>query len=143
MSVITRPSRFHILSSTSSPAGGARLLAVLVAHDVDVVDSTSGTFLRTPQGSRALGTRAASVVIVVAVPRFLLSTSGSRPDPTVSALETLRPNSSSTFSPVDAHLARRRGEAAQGHRPCSRRGQADETKLPSASVTVERVLTSS
>ena len=65
--------------------------------------STPGTFLRTPQGSRALGICcSSSVVIVVAVPRFLLSTSGvSAGTSTVSATpETLRPNSSSTFSPV-------------------------------------------
>ena len=64
--------------------------------------STPGTFLSTPQGSRALGTFcSSSVVMVVAVPRFLVSTSGVSPvTVTVSAIwATFIPKSTVRFSP--------------------------------------------
>ena len=64
---------------------------------------TPGTARSTPHGSRAFGIAdSSSLVMVVAVPRFLLSTSGvSAWTSTVSATpETFIEKSSSTFSPV-------------------------------------------
>src|SRR5688572_10705006 len=104
MSVMASPSRFHILSLVVLPLPAAEacwpfsLPAMLTRSR-----STPGTFLSTPQGSRALGTLlSSSDVMVVAVPRFLTSTSGvSAVTVTVSAtLATFRENATFTFSPV-------------------------------------------
>ena len=78
MSVTARPSRFHILSEVDEP-----LPATLACCPFSLPAmftrsrSTPGTLRSTPQGSRALGTcDSSSVVSVVPVPRFLVSTSG-------------------------------------------------------------------
>ena len=104
MSVITMPSRFQVFSALGWPFDDEvacwpfSLPAMLTRSTI-----TPGTARSTPQGSRAFGIfDSSSVVIVVAVPRRLLSTSGvSAWTSTVSATpETFIPNSSSTFSPV-------------------------------------------
>ncbi len=104
MSVMARPSRFHILSPVVLPLPATEacwpfsLPAMLTRSR-----STPGTFLSTPQGSRALGTLfSSSAVMVVAVPRFLMSTSGVSAV-TVSASSrvlTFRANATLMFSPV-------------------------------------------
>jgi hypothetical protein len=104
MSVMTMPSRFQVFSALGWPLEDEvacwpfSLPAMLTRSTM-----TPGTARITPQGSRAFGTLlSSSLVIVVAVPRRLLSTSGvSAWTSIVSATpETFMPNSSSTFSPV-------------------------------------------
>ena len=104
MSVITTPSRFHILSAPMEPWPPASacwplLLPAMLTRST----TTPGTFFRTPQGSRAFGIFcSSSATIVVEVPRFFTSTSGVSPmTSTVSSIvATFRVKARLTFSAV-------------------------------------------
>ena len=104
MSVTLRPSMFQMVSAETEPL--EELLACWpfsLPAMLTRSTRTPGTAFMTPQGSRALGMLFSSAsVMVVEVPRFLLSTRGvSAWTSIVSATpETFMPNSTSTFSPV-------------------------------------------
>ena len=78
VSVMTTPSRFHIVSVRERAlADEARLLAALVAADVDAVDNHAGHGLEhRPRIVRLRRARSSAVVSVVDVPVFLTSTTG-------------------------------------------------------------------